>query len=149
MEQMPFAQHMRCICSWWHWLLFAKSAISSFCIQLQDHELQQSELEVVKLTSQLPDFHKSRLKKKPSYKLFLPPLKTHGRMSKVSPWHRGFVQLKDFTSLLVQVQNQFLSWGALSALVGQLWLQAKPQVLTSLKVHGKSWTSTDIEQRIT
>lgn len=36
------------ICSWWHWLLFVKSAISSFCIQLQDRELQQSKLEVCK-----------------------------------------------------------------------------------------------------
>lgn len=47
-EPTPFAQYTRCICSGWHWLLFVKSAISSFCIQLQDHELQQSKLEVCK-----------------------------------------------------------------------------------------------------
>lgn len=86
---MPFAQHTRCICSWWHWLLFVKSAISSFCVQLQDHELQQSKVEVCEAHLAIKRLSQKQIKQ--SLKQFV-----SSTFENTWEHQQGFVQLKRF-----------------------------------------------------
>lgn len=89
---------MRYICSWWYWPLLAKSTTSNFCIQPEQHELQQSKLEVYKAHLTIPRLSQKQIKQSLFHmsKCFFHLGKLHGRMREVSSWHWGYILLWRF-----------------------------------------------------
>lgn len=118
----------------------------------RDHEFQQFKLEVCKTHLTITRLSQKCIKQSVE-QIVSSTLKTHGSMREVSPWCWGFVQLHDFTSLLVQVQESATQMRSFVPSGRSVVTQAKPQtshcLLTSPKAHGKSWASTGTEEYIT